>query len=216
MNPGKPNMRNKNNRKQQGSARRSVATGPRNLQPKELETNVKILHRFRFAASAAFSGTITTNFVGGTLGTLGTVTNTSVTGLFTSFKIRSLEMWSPPPSQGATATCSINWFSSNQSPNIEHSDTTVSTAYPAHLKSSPPPLSLASFWTSVISGANLFTLVAPAGTIIDLVVDAILKDDEASADTIAVATAVIGTAYYLALDGTASNLLVPVSLVTTH
>jgi hypothetical protein len=125
-------------------------------------------------------------------------------------------MWCPVSAVGSTATCSVNWFSSNQSPNIEHSDTSVSSAFPAHLKSTPPPMSLASFWASVISGANLFTLVCPTGTIIDLVVDAILKDDEASSDTINVATAVIGTMYYLSLDGPASNLLVPVSLVTTH
>jgi hypothetical protein len=186
------------------------------LQPPMLETNVRVKHRFRFAASAAFAGAITFVDIAGSMGVMGTVTNTTVDAWTASLKIRRVEMWTPPPSQGATATCSIDWYSSTNQPSLEFSDTSVSTAEPAHVVSTPPAKSLAAFWQGASSASTAFTLTAPAGTIIDLTVEGIMTDADLVGLSFGVATAVLGKSYYLALDGFASNLLVPVSMVTTH
>jgi len=185
-------------------------------QPPMLETNVRLGHRFRFVASAAFSGAVTFADIAGAMGVFGTATNTTVTAWIASLRLKSVELWTPPPSQGAAATCSIDWFSTNQQPAMEFSDTSVSTAIPAHVRCSPPAKSLAAFWQAAGNAANAFELVAPAGTIIDIAVEGILIDADEVGVTYGVATAVIGKPYYLALDGFASNLLVPVSMVTTH
>lgn len=185
-------------------------------QPQMLETNVRLTHRYRFAVTSAFAGAVTFTDIAGAMGTFGTVTNTTVVAWIASLRIKRVEMWTPPPSQGATATCSIDWFSTNQQPAMEFSDTSVSTAIPAHVRCVPPAKSLAAFWQAAGNAANAFELVAPAGTIIDIHVDGILIDADDVGVTYAVATAVIGKPYYLSLDGPASNLLVPVSMVTTH
>jgi len=181
-----------------------------------LETNVRLAHRFRFAATSAFVGAVTFADIAGAMGVFGTQTNAQVTAWSASIRLKSVEMWTPPPSQGAAATCSIDWFSTNQQPAMEFSDTSVSTAIPAHVRCSPPAKSLAAFWQAAGNAANAFELVAPAGTILDISVEGILIDADEVGVTYAVATAVIGKPYYLALDGFASNLLVPVSMVTTH
>jgi len=172
-------------------------------------------HKFRFVATSVFSGNIRQEDIGGALGTIATVTNSTVTLINETFKIKKVEMWTPPASQGAAATCSLNWIGGSFAPNKEVSDTSVSVSFPAHIVSKPPPNSSASFWQNVAGSTAMFTVVCPAGTIIDLSVSYIEGDDE-SVNTSAVATAVLGHTYYLALDGPTTNLLVPVSLTTTH
>jgi len=202
-----------NVRNPKSGARRSQGS---TTQPPMLETNVRVHHRYRFAATSAFSGAVTFVDIAGAMGVFGTVTNTTVVAWTSSLKIRGIEMWTPPASQGASATCSIDWFSTTNQPSMEYSDTTISTARPAHVKSRPPAKSLASFWQQAGSASTAFTLVAPAGTIIDLDVDGIMIDLDVVGVTFAPATVVVGKPYYLALDGFASNLLVPVSMTTTH
>jgi hypothetical protein len=204
----------RNNKKSRNGNRRS--TNQSGFSPPQFESNVRSHHRFRFVASAAESNfAITDTSVLGAMGSMGTATNSAVTVLFRSFKIKRLEMWSAPPSQGTSATCSVEWFGFGNSPSVEHSDTTLSTAKNAHISAKPPSQSLAAFWQKSTS-TNLFVLNFTAGTIIDLIVDLILNDDEAAAQTVAVATAVVGTVYYLALDqALGSHILVPVSLTTT-
>lgn len=123
-------------------------------------------------------------------------------------------MWSPPASQGAAITCSVEWVGAN-SPNREYSDTSVSVATPAHVSCPPPPMSLAAFWQTA-SSATLFSLVAPVGSIIDIHLALILSDDDQGSNTpISVASAVLGQSYYLSLDPNATHRYTPVSLVTT-
>ncbi len=90
----------------------------------------------------------------------------------------------------------------------------MSVSRPAHVKAIPPKNSLASFW-QVAGGTTLFNLVAPAGTIIDMLVDMVMVDQTGASSTVAGATVTLGKVYYLALDHTTSDLLVPVSLTTT-
>jgi hypothetical protein len=100
---------------------------------------------------------------------------------------------------------------------MEVSDTSVSVMKPAHIVAIPPQSSLASFWQSPgIANNQLFNIVAPTGSIIDVHLSLILQDDDnGSAITGTVATAVIGTTYYLAMDNVATHIYTPVSLTTT-
>jgi hypothetical protein len=208
------NRPRKNGRKRQGPARRGVATGSSN--PPQMESNLKLTHKFRFQASAAEANfAITDSSVIGALGGICTVTNSTVTNFAQSFRIKSLEMWAPPASQGAAATVSVEWFGFGNSPNIEHSDTTLSVSRNAHIKSAPPSSSLASFWQKGTS-TNLFILNFGTNTIIDLIVEIMMADQETALETTSVSAGVLGHIYYLALDQElGSHILVPVSLNTT-
>ncbi len=190
------------------------ATIQGSIDPPQIATNLICSHRYRFAASGAYSGAITCAQVLQSLGVMGTVVNTTASLLFKCFRLKKLELWAPPPSQGSTVTISVEWLGSSNSPNREDSDTHVSVSRPAHLVCKPPPESLAKFW-QVFTGTTLFNIVAPVGTIIDMSVDMIMVDQTTASSTVAAATVVLGKVYYLALDHGTSDLLVPVSLTTT-
>jgi hypothetical protein len=132
-----------------------------------------------------------------------------------SVKINSITMWTPPPSQGSSATCSVDWVGFQNSPDREVSDTSVSVAVPAMVASKPPRNSLASFW-QLAGGTTLCTLTAPVGSVIDVDLSLIFNDnDGAVINNIAVATGVLGTSYYLSLDPNGTHRYVPVSLNST-
>jgi len=203
---------NKNSRRKGGMIISNSNKG--SFDPPQIATNLIVSHRYRFAASASFSGAISPAKVLSSLGVMGTVVNTTSSQLFKCFRLKRLEIWAPPPSQGSTVTTSVEWLGSANSPNLEVSDTHVSVSRPAHLIAIPPKESLASFW-QVDSGSALFNLVAPVGSIIDMSLDMIMVDQSTASGTVATATAVLGKIYYLALDHGTSDLLVPVSLTTT-
>jgi hypothetical protein len=91
----------------------------------------------------------------------------------------------------------------------------MSTAYPAVIATVPPPNTTAKFWHNNTGTEQLFTLTYPTGTIFDLDLDLVLFDDEVGNNTYTPITGVSGQMYYLALDGFATNVLQPVSLITT-
>jgi len=184
------------------------------IDPPQIRSNLVLDHRYRFRTTAAFSGAISPSKILGSLGTMGTVANATVSVLFKCFRLKKVEIWSPPPSQGATSTISLEWLGTANSPSLEVSDTSVSVSRPAHIVGTPPPQSLASFW-QIASGTGMMNLVLPSGSILDLSFQLILDDSVIATLTIAVATAVLGEIYYLALDHGTSDLVVPVSLNTT-
>jgi len=195
--------------KSSGTSRRGSA------QPQQIESNVRIAHRYRFVSTNGASTAITPSSLLLASGSVGTVTNSTVVSLATAVKVNHIEMWCPPASQGSSATVSLDWIGTSvQQPNREFSDTTVSTAVPAHLHCRPPAGSLAAFWQQA-STNTLFKVVAPPGTIIDVSLSLIISDGDANQASVAVATAVIGTIYYMSLDPNATHLYTPVSLTTT-
>jgi len=194
----------------------SFANLPRNG-PSQMRANLESSHRFRFVSSNGAATTVSTRDLLQACGCVAT-TATSASGIFGSVRLKQIELWTPAPSQGASATCSVRWYASNAgiAPNREVSDTSVSTATPAHLRTSPPRGSLTGFWQVDGLNSQLFDLVAPPGTIIDVWVDLILADGpaEPGAAALTVAGATVGALYYFALDGRASGLYLPVSLTT--
>jgi hypothetical protein len=143
-----------------------------------------------------------------------TVALTTCTSFFGSVKVNRISIWAPPASQGASATVSVNWYGYANSPNREVSDTTISTSKPAHVVSTPPTGSLASFWQTV--GTNtIFSIVAPTGAIIDITLSLILSDDENTLPATTTAGGTLGVNYYLSLDPNVTHRFTPVSLTTT-
>jgi len=184
--------------------------------PPQLRSNIVLAHRYRFTSTSGTATAITVGSLFGAVGNMCTVANTQVQSLFQSLKVRSVSIWTPPAAQGSFATCSVEWLGGANSNTVEVSDTSNSVATPAHIMSAPPRLSLASFWNNSASAANvLMTIAAPSGSIIDVVLDLILSDDESANLVTAVAAGALGVIYYLSLDPNATHRYVPVSLTTT-
>jgi len=182
--------------------------------PPMISSNVRLSHRFRFTSSSGTATAVTPTSLLGAAGAMGTIINSFVSCLNESVRVKFIEIWTPPAVQGGNATCSVDWVGFNNSPNVEVSDTTVSVAQPAHVRTSPPNQSLAAFW-QVAGGSTVCTITAPSGSIIDVALDLILSDDEAALTTIAVGVDSVGVIYYLSLDPNATHRFVPVSLTTT-
>jgi hypothetical protein len=196
------------------SSRRRNTSRKSSNKPPQLLTNPKFSHVFRFQAGATTVPiAISSTDILGACGTIGG-SAVSVYGFVAAFLIKRVQIWSPPPSQGAVSTCAIEWTGTSPVSTIEVSDTTNSVSTPAHLSSVPPRNSTAKFWQRA-NAIAMFNITAPPGSIIDLSLDMVLLDDAALNTVYAVATAVLGNPYYLALDGPTTHLLTPVSLSTT-
>jgi hypothetical protein len=183
------------------------------MHPPQLRTNVIVKHRYRFTSTSATPQTIVDNDVVGIAGAVCSVANATLNLIAASVKIHSIEIWSPPASQGSAATCSVEWLSTF-SPTIEVSDTTVSVSEPAHIRASPPSGSAASFWINPASAQNIMKVMAPVGSIIDVKCTHLLIDEGTAGASYAVAAGTLGVLYYLPLDG-ASDVYLPTSLTTT-
>jgi len=209
--------RNKNRSAVNRRARQNKDSGPARSQqmgPPQFKSNVELSHKYRFMSTNGAATVVTGTSLLCAAGGVVTVLNTTFKSFFASVKVKRVTLWAPPASQGAAVTTSIEWIGQANSPNREISDTTVSVSRNAYVTSAPPPQSLASFWQNSASG-GLFTLTAPANTVIDVDVQLILNDDDVAAATSAVAAGALGGYYYLSLDPNATHYYTPVSLVTT-
>jgi len=193
--------------------RSSARVGPN--KPPQLSSNVMFNHTYRFTSTSGTATGITATSLLCAAGSIGTVTNTTVSAIGATVKVNRVSIWTPPASQGSFATCSVEWFGGANTNNKEVSDTSNSVATPASIHSRPPAKSLASFWNAIGTNA-LFVLTAPVGSIIDVNLSVIFNDDDSLGTAMTtVATAVVGTIYYLSLDPNATHRYVPVSLTTT-
>ncbi len=201
--------------KQRGAIRRVLQNKtPERSGPSQFQSNIALNHRYRFTASSTVSNV--TVSVSTLLGAVGVVATSATTGasIMESVKVNRIEVWSPPPSQGSAATCSILYPITNQAPSIEVSDTSISVSYPAHVVSVPPARSLCSFWNNANESSDLFTLSCPSGSIVDVWVSLILGDGNTNFVTATLVGANTGTVYYTCLDSltNSSGKLKPVSL----
>lgn len=184
--------------------------------PPMIRSNITLSHTYRFTSTSGTATALTVGSLFGAAGTMCTVANSQVQTFYNSVKVREISIWSPPASQGAISTCSVEWLGGANSNTVEVSDSSNSVSRPARISSKPPRGSLASFWNTTSSGANtICTLVAPTGSIIDVVLDLILSDDDLVNFVIVIAAGALGNIYYLSLDPNATHRYVPVSLTTT-
>jgi len=186
---------------------------------KQLPASVVMRHTFRFQASSGVTLIpCTVGDVFGIIGNIGTVTNSSVVGIASSIRVNAVKVYSSGQG-GAVVNGEIAWSSSADvnTEDLTLTNATIPYDRPSVVRSEPPVGSLASFWwnSSSTSTTNLFGVSAAIGSIIDVDVSWTLVNTLPSYTT-SVATAVVGTFYYLALDGPASNKLTPVGVPTTH
>ncbi len=181
----------------------------------QLKSNIRVNHTYRFINTNAATLNVNVTSLMGIVGTCCNQANATVCGLFNAFKVNRVTIYAAESVAGTPVTCSVEWFGFNNSPPIEDSRTSVSTAVPIVLSSKPPPNSLAKFWQTN-TGTTLFTIVVPAGSVIDIDLDYMLADTGATFQNFAVTTGSAGAVYYLALDNQAgTHNFAPVSKVTT-
>ncbi len=182
--------------------------------PSSFKSNVELKHHFRFQTSAAVSTGITRANLLSLLAT-GTTTQ-QVARLMSGVKLNRVEVFGVSgggSNDYAAATVSLEWLS-NLGPTSETSDT-GNALNPPHIVCTPPPQSLASFWS--ITGQNeseiLMNITAPTGAVIDVWVSSVLFDGETPvliATTAALYT--VGQLYAGYLDGVGAAVhFVPVS-----
>jgi len=188
------------------------------LHPPQLSSNIILAHKYRYTATAAANAILIN---GASLllsaGVVGTVTNTTVVSLFQALRVKRVEIWGMSSALAVPATVTLEWLGGAiASAPVEVSDTSLSTAAPAHINTRPPHNSTPSLW-QLPSGLNnsMFQITCPAGSIIDVELELILQDG-ATITSFPAATAALGQIYYLALDcSVPSHNFVPVAVNTT-
>jgi hypothetical protein len=178
--------------------------------PPQFVATKMITSRSRFRAAAANGALSVTRAI-----LLNTLVMNSASGttnyrLFSGIRLRSIEMWFS--SASSTTPISVEW-TSTYGPSRIVSDSPVGTAQPAHVKSTPPPQSLASFWS--LTGQNesevVMILSYDTPAFIDITYDAILQNGEAAVSVTTTANGAVGRVYHTYLSGVTTTDLVPVS-----
>jgi hypothetical protein len=162
----------------------------------------------RFTASSAVALTITSqNLLDAIL-----VAATATTGfeLFEAVRIRHVEVWASPLLGSSVVTQVIFNGTTERGDWKIHEDTSMGVQ-PAHVKAKPSPRCLASLFQDNSPAANLFSLVCPAGSVIDvaLTFNGTFAVGNAVQNALVAATA--GATYLRGLDGlpTATTILPP-------
>jgi len=162
---------------------------------------LRFTKKLRFLTSANLSAQITrANLLN--LFVYATTTSNSFRWL-SSVRVVAVEAWGQDPAFAAAANeVSVEW-ESEDGPNVTVSSVTTSTT-PAYVKTRPPARSLAGFWADqgYDEATNLFMIVAPIGSTIDVTVELCAVQDAAgSAGPTSAAHLSVGSAYVLPLDG---------------
>jgi len=181
------------------------------LQPPPFVPTIEVVpHTFRFSNAAGTGGsTINRRNLLNLIQVA--VTATSTVRIIEGIRLRMVEMWANPTALGAAPnTLQIEWIGEN-SPSTVISDTSMGVR-PAHVRSSPPASSSNRWWS--MSGSletdQLFSLILPANTIVDVTVDMRLVEQEAPTAGDIPIGATPGTLYGNFLDGNVTAVLSPV------
>lgn len=176
--------------------------------------------RFRFTS---LSNTLVSVSIADILGACGgtcSVTNSTFRPWASSFRIKEIRMY-PGVNPGVGVSYnSVAWNSgiSGVAQDQERVDDLPSGITVSHaLSFKPPAKSLASDWISCLATTttNLFAMQSQNGTIVDFHVDYTLSN-QFQAGSITISTGVLGSIYYLPLDGAASAEYPNTHLPSTH
>jgi hypothetical protein len=192
-----------------------------NIRPPKIATNKRIQHRYRYVASAQVTGVNVR--VGSILQAIGVMNGASSTGnycLTKNFRLKIVEVWAPGQftASAQPSAVVVEWIGNAYTSLVEKSDISVNSAFPAHVCTSPPPKSDASFWQNDVTLSTvLFQLTCPQGSVLDILVEYIENDSQlAGLAFSSTATGVAGTIYYPYLDRYTNTtpILLPVGLAT--
>jgi len=177
--------------------------GAHGINPATNQPMVLLRKTFRFQCGTAGNYTIT----GTNLSTLvGVGTGSSMSGLFSRVKLRSVEMWGPVSSTlvPVTITCSLTGtvasYGGAAGSGLEYSDTAMSDSAPAHLYVLPRTDEDAGDWHSSNDTDTLATLTCTVGTLVDITLDAVI-DSGGPFATYTGAALAAGAIYWGNLDG---------------
>lgn len=173
-----------NPRKQKGATRRSSATAP----PSFIAVPIR-QGKVRFIATGAVNGSFTTDDL---LNLPGVLAATAVLGMpiAQAVRLKGVEAWCPIQTAGSTVE--INLIDSGGAATVTtmggvpsvHTGSSMSFDKPAHVKWQAPKNKVTGSWWSAfalasgaLAGSDLFTLVCPLGTVIDVIFDYIINLD---------------------------------------
>lgn len=141
-----------------------------------------MVRKLRFVANSTMvSALITPSRLAAAAGLIATGATTSVHMCY-AVRMREVSIWAYAGPVGSSAvTATLDWNSTSGAGNIfapgnAVSDTSFSSAVPAHVHSSPPEGSNASFWHTPMDTTTLITLSGPAQSIIDVVIEYVIND----------------------------------------
>lgn len=190
--------------------------------PPQFNAAIQFKHRFRFQSVSNNTTTITTQNLMSLLVMQSSSTDTNLYSLYSAFRLRKIYVWS------ASGDVSVE-FIATDSANIGArpaviSDLSLGTTYLSKICAIPPRTSAAATWQNVTStnttttGAQ-FQLTAPSGSIIDVIMDIVLQNNDPtfSVQLAAVPPAqVAGTVYQNYLDGLTTAAYPPVSYLSPN
>lgn len=188
-----------------------------NVHPPPFQPSFVLKKKIRFKAVAAATTTLTFN----DLYDLWCVaaTATSAYRLASAIRVKKIEIWGPMAADLVPVTVNIDWIGSTTSGSFGKSnrvsDTSMGSSEPAHILTRPPPGSQIAQWLTGGSTTTMCSLTYPAGSVIDLSYDIVVRDDgTAQSVASAVAGATVGANYIRALDSSSGVNLTPVSYST--
>jgi hypothetical protein len=188
-------------------------------QPPMINLTPTLRHIFRFSTAVGVASTITVGNILGALGGVGTVTNSTITGFCSSFRIRRLRAWQVSSTNtSATSILSVDWAgTSNQRDDLVLS-AQVGVSESVSFDSVPPKGTLADFWwTTAAASTTLFLLTATADAFVDLDVEytTVGAINTGGISYTGFTTVVLGSIYYGYLDGKTGSGWKPVGLPST-
>ncbi len=192
--------------------------------PPALMTTDNVPFRRRYAVSASVGPvSVTRANICGALGGVCTIVNSTILAWASSFHIRRIIVW-PAVASGAQTACEIYWSVGGGAEQQLSKDSATITNVPSGITQDsaivmvPPRKSYLSEWqqSGVDSSDVMFVIQnLTQGTIVDFEGVYTLANAAGGVNITGITTASQGSVYYLALDGRASNKLVPQGLPTT-
>ncbi len=178
------------------------------------QNNPRYAHKFRFSTTGLSAVSITAADLIGIGGGICTLANTTLSVFALAFKLTSVEIWTPVVSAGTPATCSVEWTSTNaNTPPFKKSDTSTVLTENAHVYTKPPQHSVSAFWQ--FSSTNvMFGITAPNGSIIEVSISYIFRDDNVPV-TRTITSGTLNATYWLGLAFSSGGNAVPIGLQTT-
>lgn len=197
----------------------ALMKGKQSITPPPYNANIICHHmfRFQFLSTNAVRRTPISSSQLCSLLSMGTVTNSTVTQIFNTVRVRRVQMWGSNPTAQDAAICGINFAGGTLGVLGDDglkSDMS-STLYSAMIDVVPPKKSQASQWQpgSTANGNQLlfevYDTVTGSGTAtVTLDVYVTLKvtpDSRTTNNSLTVASSVIGSMYYMPLDNNATG-----------
>jgi hypothetical protein len=205
--------------RKKGLARKGRAS----LLPPEINVVTKTVQNLRFVvlSSPGTPAVVTYGAMLAALGAVGTVTNTTLSSIHSSYRIRKCTLWpSVATGAGANSLPEVEWLAGGTTEiakDVSWNKTIPSgvTADPGAIVTVPSPGTLAGDWIYPAASASQVHMHfhnLTQGTVIDLLVEGTLRNN-LSGVNVSVATAVLGNLYWTYPD--AGNKIQPVGRPST-